>query len=114
MSLTVALLKKCFDKFCKLYEKSLCSSHFLTSCRPRSYNFINTERPAQVLSSDFCKISQNSLLQNNREQLPLGALSDVMDNKISRNQQFIIRLSKNYVSLKLLRDNFEEFSEISI
>ena len=80
------LCKKCIDKFCKLHhQKTLCWSPLLTSCRPKACNCINIKNPAQELFSNFCEISQNNLLQNNREWLLL--LVERYNGKIySRNQ----------------------------
>ena len=61
--------KKYIYKFCKLYKKNFFLSPFLTNCRPRTCNCIKIGNPAQVFSSDFGEISQNSLLQNNRGML---------------------------------------------
>ena len=52
-----------------LPKKNLCWSPFLTSRRPKACNCIKIESQAQVFFSNFCEISKNSLLQNNRERL---------------------------------------------
>ena len=66
------LCKKMYRKvFQALPPRNLCWSPFLTSCRPKACNCIKIESSAQVFFSNFCEISQNSLLQNNRERLLL-------------------------------------------
>ena len=54
-----------------LLPKNLCWSSLLTSCKPKACNCINIENSAQVFFSNSCEVSQNSLLQNNRERLLL-------------------------------------------
>ena len=56
---------------CKLFLKTLCCSLVITSCKFRACSYIEIDSPAQVFLFDFCEISQNSLLQNNRERLLL-------------------------------------------
>ena len=66
------LCKKCIEKICKLCKQRTPTwSSFLTSCRPKACNCIKTKSTAQVLFSNYCEISQNNLLHNNRERLPL-------------------------------------------
>ena len=66
------LCKNMYRKFLQILPpKNLFLSLFLTSCRPKAWNCIKIESPAQVFFSNFCEISENSLLQNNREQLLL-------------------------------------------
>ena len=54
-----------------LLPKNLCLSSLLTSCKSKACNCINIENSAQVFFSNSCEVSQNSLLQNNRERLLL-------------------------------------------
>ena len=65
------LCRKMIRKVLQTLPKNLCWSPFLTSYRPRVYNYIEIESPAQVFSSDFCEISGSSILQKNCERLLL-------------------------------------------
>ena len=72
---SVEVVHSCSAK--QMYRKilktlpSLCCSPFVTSCRPKSCNCVKIETPTQVFFSNLCEFSQNSLLQNNREELLL-------------------------------------------
>ena len=47
--------------FAKFTGKHLCQSLFFNSCRPQVCNFIKNETLAQVFSSEFSEISENTL-----------------------------------------------------
>ena len=51
-------------------KKSLFES-FFKGLNPKACNCIKIESPAKVIFSNFCEMSQNSFLQNNRERLLL-------------------------------------------
>ena len=56
------LCKNMYRKFLQILPpKNLFLSLFLTSCRPKAWNCIKIESPAQVFFSNFCEISENSL-----------------------------------------------------
>ena len=46
-------------------------SPFLSSCRPRTCNFVKIEGPVQVFCCEFCEISQYNFMQKNFKRLLL-------------------------------------------
>ena len=60
--------KRCSQKFSKIHRKHLCQSLYfnkVAGLRPQECNFIKTETLPQVLSCEFCKISNNIFFLQN-------------------------------------------------
>ena len=72
------VVHKCFVKkivpknFANFIYTSRYRKPFLSSCRPRTSNFIKIEAPVLVFYCKFCEIFQNIFMQNNCEPLLLG------------------------------------------
>ena len=94
--------------FAKFTGKNLCHGLFVNKVVGLACNFIKKETLAQVFSREFCKISQNTFLQNTSGRL----LLNLIKNHISSYQEKIIQsrfsafcmisASKNYLIKGLL------------
>ena len=110
---SVEVVHSCSAK--QMYRKilktlpSLCCSHFVTSCRPKSCNCVKIETPAQVFFSNFCEFSQNSLLQINREEyiLEMNHSSKVCHSAVllKLSEKFFSRIFQNLYLKEQKRQN---------
>ena len=86
-------VSKPFGNFKRTYR---CISPFLSSCRPRTCNFIKIEGPMQVFCYEFCETLCRTTVN-----CCSRTLAEVAENKCSRNEKVVIE-----VTAKALRNRF--------